>query len=82
MDRGGEVEVISKNRQSAWVRDAHESMGVSLAENQSLSDKDLKKPSPITIEQPSGLIETPTFDPKFILTTRNERAMHRAERVE
>jgi len=51
MDRGGEVEVISRKRQRAGVRDAHESMGVSLAETQRLSDMDLKQSSPVAREQ-------------------------------
>jgi len=51
MDIGVEVEVISRKRQRAGVRDSHESMSVSLAETHSLSDMDLKKPSPVAREQ-------------------------------
>jgi len=52
MDRGVDVEINSRNRQRTGVRVAHESMGVSLAETHSLSDMDLKKPSPVAREQP------------------------------
>jgi len=41
---------------------------------------DLKKPSAVAREQPKwNDKETPTLDTKFILTTRNERAVHRED---
>jgi len=57
-------------------------MGVSLAETHSFSDMDLKKSSPGAESNPNGMIETPTLDPKFILTTGHAGAVHRAESEE
>ncbi len=62
---GGEVEVTSRKRQRAGVRDAHESMGVSLAETHSLSDMDLKKQSPVAREQPKWNDRDTNFRPKI-----------------
>jgi len=82
MDKGGKVDVISRKRQRAGVRDALESMGVSLAETHSLSDIYMKKTSPVARDQTKWNDRDTNLDPKFILTTRNKKAVHRAERVE